>query len=104
MGIGAYIRRRNSKEFHAQYGEEYDLAIKKSGSEKNAQAELRGREKHIDKMDLRPLTDAERGQYQKEWTTVQSNFVNEPGKAIGCLLDHLIMEVMQLPQLSSIRF
>jgi hypothetical protein len=95
LGIGAFIRRRNTRKFHAQYGEEYDLAIKKMGSEKKAQAELRGREKHIDKMDIRSLNDAEREQYQKEWKTVQANFVNEPGKAIASA-DHLIMEVMQL--------
>jgi hypothetical protein len=95
LGIGAFIRRRNTREFRAQYGEEYDLAIKKLGSEKKAQAELRGREKHIDTMDIRPLTDVERLQYQKEWKNVQSKFVDEPGKAIESA-DHLIMEVMQL--------
>ena len=95
LGIGAFLRRRNSRKFQAQYGEEYDLAIKKTGSEKLAQSELRGREKHIDKMDIRSLTDVERVQYQKEWKTVQADFVNEPGKAVGSA-DHLIMEVMQL--------
>jgi hypothetical protein len=95
LGIGAFIRRRNTKKFRAQYGEEYDLAIKKSGSEKKAQSELQGREKHIDKMDIRPLSDVEKEQYHKEWTAVQADFVNEPGKAIGAA-DHLIMEVMQL--------
>ncbi len=95
LGIGAFIRRRNSKKFKTQYGEEYNLAVKKMGSEKKAQTELRGREKHIEKMDIRPLTDTERVQYQKEWDTVQANFVNEPGTAIGSA-DHLIMEVMQL--------
>ncbi len=95
LGIGAFIRRRNNRKFKAQYGEEYDLAIKKMGSEKKAQAELRGREKHIEKMDIRPLTDAEREQYHVEWAAVQADFVNEPGRAIGSA-DHLIMEVMQL--------
>ena len=46
-------------------------------------------------MDIRPLNDAERVQYQTEWKTVQADFVNEPGKAISSA-DHLIMEVMQL--------
>lgn len=95
LGIGAYNRRKNSRKFQAQYGEEYDLSIKKSGSEKNAQAELRDREKHINAMDIRPLTDVERSQYQTEWKTVQSEFVDQPGKAISSA-DHLIMEVMQL--------
>jgi hypothetical protein len=95
LGIGAFIRRKNSKKFQAQYGEEYNLAVKKMGNEKKAQAELRGREKHIDKMDIRPLTDAERSQYHKDWSAVQADFVNEPGKAISAA-DHLIMEVMQL--------
>lgn len=95
LGIGAYNRRRNTRKYQAQYGEEYDLSVKKMGSEKKAQAELRSREKHISDMDIRPLTDAEREQYHSDWTAVQADFVNEPGKAISSA-DHLIMEVMQL--------
>ncbi|PKN99518.1 MAG: hypothetical protein CVU42_07335 [Chloroflexi bacterium HGW-Chloroflexi-4] len=95
LGIGSFVRRRNNKNFQAQYGEEYNLSVKKMGSEKKAQAELRGREKHMQTMDIRSLTDAEQEQYHTEWAAVQSDFVNEPGKAIGAA-DHLIMEVMQL--------
>jgi hypothetical protein len=95
LGIGSFVRRSRAKKFHAQYGAEYDLALKKTGSAKKAQAELSGREKHINKMTIRPLTKEEQARYQVDWTTVQTKFIDEPGKAIGSA-DHLIMEVMTL--------
>lgn len=94
LGIGAYIRRSKQKKFRAKYGEEYDLAMEKTGSAKKAQTELRERKKHYNLLNIRPLTDVERGRYRSEWTDVQSSFVDEPGKAIGAA-DRLIIEVMQ---------
>ena len=95
LGIASYIHRKRSRQFHAQYGAEYDLALKKTGSAKKAQSELRGREKHTDEMTIRPLTEEEQKRYLGDWTAVQAKFVDEPGKAIVAA-DQLIMEVMQL--------
>jgi len=94
LGIGAFVRRSRHKKFQAQYGEEYDLALKKTGSAIKAQAELGNREKHFNQLNIRTLTDAESAQYHKEWIEIQSKFVDEPGKAIGAA-DRLIIEVMQ---------
>jgi len=95
LGIGAFARRKKGKKFQAQYGEEYDLALKNTGSAKKAQAELGNREKHFNQLNIRELSEDERARYHADWSAVQAKFVDEPGKAISSA-DRLIMEVMQL--------
>ena len=64
------------------------------GGEKKAQTELEERRKHVEALDIRPLSVSERERYLADWTAVQSKFVDEPGQAIVDA-DHLIMQVMQ---------
>ncbi len=98
--VGAIVgpilaRRRRSKQLHSQYGSEYDRTVQTLGTEKKAQAELKERQKHVDALEIRPLTLDERQRYQADWTAVQAKFVDQPGQATQ-EADHLIMEVMQL--------
>lgn len=90
-----FTNRNRTKKLQEKFGNEYDLAKEKSGDEKKAQAELLERQKHVETLDIRPLTEIERERYVKSWGEVQSRFVDEPNQAIveG---DRLIMEVMQL--------
>lgn len=90
-----FARRRRSERFHDQYGSEYDRSVKTTGSEKKAQAELNQRKKHVETLNIRPLTANERERYMGDWKTVQAKFVDQPGQAT-VEADHLIMEVMQL--------
>ncbi len=90
-----FSRRNRSKQLHEKFGPEYDHAVEAKGSEKKAQAELIERQKHVETLEIRPLTVSEHDRYLAEWTAVQSKFVDEPGQAIVDA-DRLIMEVMQL--------
>jgi hypothetical protein len=90
-----FARRRRSARFHDQYGPEYDRTVQTMGNEKEAQTELNGRQKHVDSLDIRPLSVSERERYLADWTAVQAKFVDQPGQAT-VEADHLIMEVMQL--------
>jgi hypothetical protein len=90
-----FSRRKRSEKLHDQFGTEYDLAVETSGNEKKAHAELNERQKHVNALNIRPLSIEERERYLADWTAVQSEFVDEPGKAIEDA-DGLIMEVMQL--------
>jgi len=90
----SFSRRKRSKRFHDQYGEEYDQTVKTLGNEKKAQSELDLRQEHVKTLDIRTLTSDERERYLAEWMAVQSKFVDEPGKAIT-EADRLIIEVMQ---------
>ena len=90
-----FARRRRSERVQNKYGTEYEHAVQNTGSEKKAQRELNERRKHVETLNIRPLTFTERERYMDDWTAVQAKFVDEPGQATVDA-DHLIMEVMQL--------
>jgi hypothetical protein len=90
-----FARRKRSERLHNQFGPEYDRTVQTLGNEKEAQAELEERRKHVETLNIRPLSLSERERYLADWTAVQSKFVDEPGQAIGDA-DRLIMEVMQM--------
>jgi len=88
-------RRRRSERLHDQFGPEYDHTVQTLGDEKKAQIELDERKKHVEALDIQPLSLDERERYLADWKAVQSKFVDEPGQAIVDA-DRLIIEVMQL--------
>ena len=97
--MAAYWRRispvANAERFHDEYGPEYDRTVKNLGSDQKAQTEMDDRRKHVETLNIRPLTDIQRQRYIADWKAVQANFVDQPGQATA-QADHLIMEVMQL--------
>jgi hypothetical protein len=90
-----FSRRNRTERLQNQFGAEYDQTVGTLGDDKKAQDELENRQKHVDSLDIRPLSEAERERYLADWTAVQSKFVDEPGAAIVDA-DHMIMEVMKL--------
>jgi hypothetical protein len=89
-----FSRRQRSKRFQNKFGPEYDRAVQNTGDEKKALAELKEREKHVETMNVRPLSSEEHERYLAEWKAVQAKFVDQPGQAT-VEADHLIMEVMK---------
>ncbi len=87
--------RKRLERLRGHFGTEYEHTVEALGDEKKAQTELEGRQKHVESLDIRPLSVSERERYLSDWTAVQSKFVDEPGQAI-IDADRLIMEVMQL--------
>ena len=95
-GLALVFNRRNrSAELRQHFGPEYDHAVKTLGDERKAQAELEGRQKRVEALDIHPLSPGEREHYLAEWRAIQSNFVDEPSQAIVDA-DRLIQEVMQI--------
>ena len=94
LGPIFFARRKKSEKFQEKFGPEYDRTVKVMGNEKKAQTELNNRQKHVETLDIHPLTQIEHDRYLADWTSVQSKFVDEPGQAIVDA-DRLIMEVMQ---------
>lgn len=88
-------RRKRSERLQNQFGPEYDHTVQVLGDEKKAQTELEKRQKHVETLNIRPLSANEHKRYLADWVAVQSKFVDEPGQAIVDA-DRLIMEVMQL--------
>jgi len=100
MIVGAILgpilaRRKRSERLQGHFGTEYDHTVETLGDERKAQTVLEERQKHVESLDIKPLSVEERQRYLAEWTAVQSKFVDEPGDAI-VNADRLIMEVMQL--------
>jgi uncharacterized protein YneF (UPF0154 family) len=90
-----FSRRNRSDRLQEHFGPEYDRTVQTMGGEKKAQTELNERQKHVEALDIRPLSVSERERYLSDWTAVQSKFVDEPGQAIVDA-DRLIVEVMQI--------
>jgi hypothetical protein len=88
-------RRQRSERLHDQFGSEYDYAVETLGDEEQAQTELEQRKKHVEALNIRPLSMIEHDRYKADWAAVQSKFVDEPDQAIVDA-DRLIMEVMQV--------
>jgi len=65
-----------------RFGPEYDRAVTEHGSRREAEAELAERERHVRKLDIRPLSQVARTQYRSEWTAVQEQFVDAPQAAV----------------------
>jgi uncharacterized protein YneF (UPF0154 family) len=94
--LGLVFGRRNrSEKLQEHFGPEYERTVQTMGGDKKAQTELNERQKHVETLDIRPLSVSEHERYLADWTAVQSKFVDEPGQAIVDA-DHLIIEVMQL--------
>ena len=90
-----FARRQRAKKLQTKFGPEYDRTVETLGDEKKAQAELDERRKHVEALNIQPLSASDRGHYLADWAAVQSKFVDEPGQAIVDA-DRLITEVMQL--------
>jgi hypothetical protein len=93
--LGAiFSSRKRSQRFHDKFGPEYDRTVKTMGNQKKAQTEMDDRQKHVDTLNIRPLSIGERDHYLADWTAIQAKFIDQPGQAT-VEADHLIMEVMQ---------
>jgi hypothetical protein len=95
IGLIYSSRTKHSKQMQEHFGPEYDHVVQATGSSKAAEAELKQRNKHVEALNIHPLTAAEHDRYLVEWKEVQAKFVDDPSQAIK-EADRLIMEVMQL--------
>jgi len=89
----AIVGSRRSKKLQQRFGPEYDRIVQETGSQKAAEVELEQRRKHVENLNIRPLTKIEHDRYVEDWKAVQSRFVDDPSRAIKDA-DRLIIEVM----------
>jgi hypothetical protein len=95
LALGPILaRRKRSDQLKDHFGAEYEHTVQQAqGDEKKAQTLLEERQKHVETLDIHPLSATHRERYLADWAAVQSKFVDEPGQAIVDA-DRLIMEVM----------
>jgi hypothetical protein len=92
IAAAAYMYRR-SRELRERFGPEYERAVEERGGRMKAEAELRAREKRVEKFDTHPLEPQDRTAFIERWRGVQAQFVDDPGAAI-LAADRLLGEVM----------
>ena len=90
-----FSRRQRSKRYSAKFGPEYGRTVKTMGGQKKAQTEMDERQKHVETLNIRPLSLGERERYLAEWKAVQTKFIDQPGQAT-VEADHLITEIMRV--------
>ena len=96
VAVGLYLfQQRRSKRLRSRFGPEYERAVREHGSASKAEQALRAREKRMEKVHLRPLSDAERERFGHQWQEIQSRFVDDPAGSIR-EADHLVYEVMMV--------
>jgi hypothetical protein len=80
-----YVRKRKSTtaELRKKFGPEYELAVRKHGSERKAEAKLADRQGRVEKLNIRYLDPMERERFSKQWESVQSRFVDSPKGAVA---------------------
>ena len=86
-------RQRRTAQLREQYGPEYDRAVDLADSRHEAESELRGRSKRHEELGLRSLDSFERESFERCWSNIQVQFVDDPSIAVRDA-DLLVVEVM----------
>ncbi len=87
------LRRERSRKLRSHFGPEYERAFRQYGESAKAEDALAARQKRMEKVQIRPLTEPERERFANLWNGVQSRFVDDPGGSIR-EADRLVMDVM----------
>lgn len=87
------MQQRQRAGLRERFGPEYDRVVEERDDRRQAERELAERAQRRDKLDIRPLTSEQRGDYAARWESVQAAFVDRPREAV-VLADDLIVEVM----------
>jgi hypothetical protein len=92
--LASALRTRRSRSLQDHFGPEYDRTVDQTGGRREAEQELREREKRHDELELRPLSQDARERYLREWRATQGLFVDDPAGAVA-QADDLVQEVMR---------
>jgi hypothetical protein len=93
IGVWPLTAQQRRRKLRERFGPEYDRAVESADSRREAEAELREREEHRARLQIRPLTPAARDRYSKSWREVQAEFVDQPAAAVQAA-DSLVQVVM----------
>lgn len=93
VAVSAMLRKRRSDRLREEFGPEYERTMRDSDDPRAAESDLRRREKQRKKIELRELDPRERDEYRDRWDSVQREFVDDPGRAVG-KADRLVVDVM----------
>lgn len=87
-------RSRRTRSLQERFGSEYDRTVEHAGDRREAERELREREKRHEQLELRPLAPEARDRHVQEWRATQGRFVDDPKGAVKDA-DALVQRVMK---------
>jgi type VI protein secretion system component VasK len=87
------LRTRRTQTLKDTFGREYDRTVEQAGGQRDAERELRERQKRHDELELEPLSPEARTRYANQWQDTQIRFVDDPKGAVA-EADTLVQEVM----------
>ena len=91
--IAALSRGKRHKELKDRFGPEYDRTVSDIGKRSKAEKELDARAKRVEKLNIHPLSAADRQRFHELWRTAQAHFVDSPLTAVA-EADALVAQVM----------
>ncbi|HEY3007655.1 MAG TPA: hypothetical protein VGJ63_06250 [Micromonosporaceae bacterium] len=79
LGLWYTLRRR---ELRKRFGPEYDRVVAEKDNRRDAERELRDRERQHRELELRPLSEESHARYAAGWADIQAKFVDDPTAAV----------------------
>ncbi len=92
--LAVVLRQRSRANLQERFGPEYDREVEARGSERDAERHLRDVAHRRDQLDIRQLDATARDRYTQRWQAVQTDFVDQPGRALD-EADRLVTDVMK---------
>jgi hypothetical protein len=92
--IALAVRQRQTAALRQRFGPEYDRTLAAREDRRDAEADLRHRERERARLDIQPLPDDTRMRFAQEWLDVQERFVDQPAEAVVAA-DGLVYSVME---------
>ena len=93
VGLWA-VRRQRTNRLRQRFGGEYDHALDRSGSRRQAEQALTEVAQRRDALTLHPLTPQQRAAWTDQWGDLQARFVDAPAEAVTTARD-LLPALMQ---------
>jgi hypothetical protein len=81
--VTAAIATARRRRLQRRFGPEYDRVVEEKHGQLKAEAELAGRQRRVQRLDIRPLSAAAGAKYAAEWEAAQERFVDQPRHAVA---------------------
>src|SRR5689334_16752273 len=88
------LARKRTERLRTHFGDEYERAVSDYGDRTKAERDLENRQRHLSRLQIRPLTPQEHDQFHQDWQNVQARFVDEPQQALN-EADRLVTHVLR---------
>ncbi|HYJ67762.1 MAG TPA: hypothetical protein VEX15_08865 [Nocardioidaceae bacterium] len=95
-GVAAAVlyRRRSSDQLGQRFGPEYERALEGTADRREAEKDLRDREKHRSAFEVTPVTGQDATRYRQEWADIRLRFVDQPAESVE-QADRLVVQIMR---------